>query len=476
MDYISKCDPSLLEPIAPPKTEIIRINSDSQLFLDDYLIASKRMVLRQLNRPSKRPEPVLVSDKPWEGLALVYGNVIEEPDEVRLYYKSGGGLLLARSHDGIHFTKVPVENAVKPGTNIVMQDAFDCQGMYKDPTEPDPNRRYKLLASKGRHPEWMGGLSSAFSPDGIRWTWAKQHVVPHFGDRCSAWYDPLRRKHVAWCRDLRLGGIKENYALGRELDLDGIAYMWGHYVRMICHAESDDFDHWTRPWLAVAPDRHDHPRTQIYGGTAFWYKSMYIGYIEMYYVHHERLDTQLICSRDGKFWERCCERDIFLRNGEHDAFDSYWTVPTFNPPVQRDGRLLIHYNGRPDPHSFTPVKPGCAAAFGLAELREDGFVSLDASGAEGRVETKALRPPAGARQIDVNAYPFHAGRQYDPMRITVEILTESGELLSAWTIQPSNDNRQIWYTILPDHALSETLRLRFRLRNARLYSFRFPAT
>ena len=128
----------------------------------------------------------------------------------------------------------------------------------------------------------------------------------------------------------------------------------------------------------------------ILRGLAFWYRSLFLACIEIFHVHLQRLDTQLAVSRDGHEWSRLCEREVFTANGEHGEFDAYWIVPTFNPPILEDQKLLIRFNGRDMSHSVPGLKhipPGMYGAFGLSTLREDGFVGLDATGHTGMLET-----------------------------------------------------------------------------------------
>jgi hypothetical protein len=436
----------------------IEIGFDSQLFADDHLVSFKAAVHRRLNRPLKSREPFLVADREWEGGSILYSCVVEDGDEYRLYYKakrwaepevepySNTPICLARSTDAIGFHKDPFGGAAVPNTNIVINDVIDDFTVHLD--DGDPQRRYKLLSSRWN---WREGLTPAWSADGIQWTWGRDHAVRHFGDRCSYWYDPIRKVHIAWSRNQPL-----------------------YRGRIIVHAESDDFESWSDPRIAIMPDRLDHPEVQIYGGYGFWYRSIYFAYLEIYHVEHQRLNTELACSRDGLTWHRLCEHDVFLPNGDHGDFDAYWVVPTFNPPILRDGRLLIHYGGRPDPHrtaGFQHVPPGMGGALALSELREDGFVSLDATGVEAVVETRPLNLPERPRFLDVNICPFNTRPGYDPMDAVVEVFHGSGYCLSAHRIHGDPD--RVWYRIPLDPVHPDRVRLRFRLRNARLYSFRF---
>ncbi len=479
VDPVVKLDAALLArnqtPDAQKTKPPVTIDHESQLFADDHLIAHKASVFRRLNRPHKQRDVLLRADRAWEGNACVYGCVVTEDEGFRLYYKGstqhalpssefvkqfGYGkypVCLAHSKDAIDFVKRKEPYAAVAGTNIIIDDMIDDFTILKDHAEADPQRRYKMLCSRGN---WWAGLTPATSADGLRWTWGQENEVTYLGDRMSYWYDPVQCKHVAWSRCYPL--------------VDS---------RVVVHKETADFANWnhprdSHPRVVLQMDRFDHAQTQFYGAYPFWYRSMYFCYLEVYYIHLQRLDTQLCCSRDGRSWTRLCDREVFLPNGEHGEFDGYWIVPTFNAPILRDGRLLIHYNGRAEPHAqpgFEAIKPGFSGAFALATLREDGFVSLDSVGTEGVVQTHPLALPPQRDVLSINACPFDARPQCAPMKLSVEILDESGEVLCAYGIRPTADPTQVWTRIAIDRALPDVVHLRFRMHNARLYSFRFEA-
>ena len=465
-------------PAAP-----LAITHASQLFVDDHLIAARHTAHRRLNRPRKAGAPIVVADRPWESTGVLYGTVLEQGGEYWLYYKGrywtlganalndadyrrqhGYGkypICLARGHTPLAFHKEPPPGAAVPGTNIIIDDNVDCFGVLRDDAATDPAQRFKLIGCFG--PGWSEGLTTGTSPDGVRWTLGPRHQLTFLGDRCAYWYDPNRRVHVAWSRNWHL-----------------------FPSRVVVHKETADFARWddpraAEPRLVMQPDRLDHPTTQFYGAYAFWYQSVYLAYLEVYYIAQQRLDTQLCCSRDGINWQRLCDHDCFIPCGEHGEFDAYWTVPTFNPPIPHDGELIIHYNGRPDPHrdtTFSHLPPGMGGAFGLTRLREDGFVSLDATGTEGVVETKALQLPAARAAVEVNVCPFNMRPGFDPMGVTVEVLDGAGAtVLAAWALRaPADGPPPVWYRAPLAAPLPDVVRLRFRLRNARLYSFRIAAS
>ena len=93
-------------------------NPDLHLFVDDEELEKIENLQRVLNRPKKRPEPVLVAGKPWEGeRAQAWGSVIVEPDGLlRMWYFAfnserrpneldRGGYAYAESRNGLLWDK-----------------------------------------------------------------------------------------------------------------------------------------------------------------------------------------------------------------------------------------------------------------------------------------------------------------------------------------------------------------------------------
>src|SRR5215208_4099932 len=81
----------------------IVIDSRRQLFLDDYLIASMTRVKRTVEQAQKfAGNPVLWPTQLWEPpMATLYGSVIRDGAEFKMWYKSGMGVGFAQSEDGI---------------------------------------------------------------------------------------------------------------------------------------------------------------------------------------------------------------------------------------------------------------------------------------------------------------------------------------------------------------------------------------
>jgi hypothetical protein len=238
---------------------------------------------------------------------------------------------------------------------------------------------------------------------------------------------------------------------------------------------SDDFSTWSEPQWALVPDDKDPADTHFYSQVAFMYEGMRIGYFTVFSKETELIDTRLCYSRDGKQWHQYRERIPFLPTGHDEAsFDSGMLLAGGSGLIERDGKIWIYYSGYNTDHEGKLRSKGPAAGhIGLAHLRQDGFVSADAGPQGGSILTKplvcsgpALRINALANEgqiraelLDINGKPI-AGRDLAASQ------SYSGDALDA-RLRWKGDNNQ-GYVGMP-------VRIRFDLKNAKLYSFRFAA-
>ena len=387
-----------------------------QLFLDDYIIARADNLARTLNQPTKHPDnPVLRGEHPWEALRVqVYGTALYDPGErlFKIWYLSiprpadqtvtingqtrpGHATLLAyaTSNDGLHWDKPGlglVDFEASTANNLLMPEGYNIEGasILYEPRDPDPSRRYKAWYwDHGRGPlvlhegvliygeDERTGMYVAFSPDGIHWTpYEGNPVIKAYSDtgQCVLW-DPGLQRYVAYGR------------LG--------------FGRRVARTESPDFIHWSEPQLVLEPDEQD-AGCQFYGIAVDLYQGLYIGLLWIMSPEVNRLstlDVQLVSSRDGIHWNRVCDREVFLPNGPAGSFDAA-DIRTACRSVFLDDRILIYYAGASGRHGS-----GSHMEIGLATLRLDGWVSLDADARGGRLLTKTLRCRGGCLYLNTDA-------------------------------------------------------------------------
>lgn len=193
------------------------------------------------------------------------------------------------------------------------------------------------------------------------------------------------------------------------------------------------------------------------------------------------MDVQLAASRDGITWRRIGGHRPLIPRGSRGDFDAGMVGPN-NGLVERDGRIWLYYNGWTGEHRETKAyrrandpgllemgRLGCGT--GLAWLRQDGFISVDAGEDEGSLTTKTER--LGGMRLFVNA------RTADPSgMLMVEVLpgerSASDTVLARGAFRGDSVDAEVGGDDLPRLPSGE-YRLRFRLRSGSLYSYRLAA-
>ncbi|MCH7686486.1 MAG: hypothetical protein IH899_07370, partial [Planctomycetes bacterium] len=377
------------------------------------------------------------------------------------------------SPDGLHWTPTKTRPTMA-GTSAVI-----------DPDDPDPQRRYKGLVSRGRTRE------PVVSPDGLAWKKLDVPPIPS-QDESNLSYDEVTRTFIATLKHR------------------------GPYGRTVWLSTSKNFENWTKPELIFHPDArdqelakdviarrisnpslqkmfHNDPKVynvQIYNMGVFRYEGLYIGLPAMFHStgnvpNYPNTDgfhiIQLTCSRDLRNWTRLGDRAAFIGPSPvgGGAFDLTQILPPSRPVVRGD-ELLFYYTGLKYRGTFNYVgkypngkmvpKTGLDPAMGaicLAVLRRDGFVSLDAQEKPGYVLTSAFTRPAG--RLYVNADVKQGGR------LQIELLNKDDQVLAKSKPLEGNQLRgRVEWPALADEALvGKTVRLKFTLTKGSLYSYWF---
>jgi len=211
----------------------------------------------------------------------------------------------------------------------------------------------------------------------------------------------------------------------------------------------------------------------VYNNTAFRYEGLYLGWLQIYYHHQDpylsRLELELIYSRDGREWHRMPGRETVLPVGPDGSWDRANQSAANGRPIRVRDRLYMYYGGRTYYHS--PYKGGdVTCSIGLATLRVDGFVSLDASPMGGTLTTKPL-------VLDGSRLFVNCESEWGHLR--VEVLDEQGQPTDGFGRDDCDDITAdgvrlpvSWRGKADLEALGGRMaQLRFHLHNARLYSF-----
>ena len=450
--------------------ELRSLRAGTELFVDDVGIARRENLRRTVHAAVKPAAPVIEPDRPWEGgRVYIYGTTHydESTRELKMWYGSSrGGMLYATSRDGLRWNKPEMGMFEVDGqkTNIVLTGSAGASVLV-DETEPDPSRRYKALVAEHVR---SGGFRGFHSPDGLHWTgYSPERVLTTGSEMGTVIRDPATGKYFAYVRPYRT----KLYPTRPE------------DKRLGAVATSDDFVHWSALRVVLTPDAVDdawvsrpEQRTEFYAMNGFAYGRSYLGIVPLLRVIRiiEKpgkeqspvdgpMEGQLIVSRDGLAWNRMAERNPVIPSGRE--FDqSVMNVAT--APILMGDEVWHYYTGINTTHGG-PLPPKRIAVC-LAKWRLDGFVSLDARETEGLLETTLIADRRGRLEVNVNA----AGG-----RLVVEVLDGAGNVLPGFSaaecvVTTADSVRQAvrWakHSELPRGG---AYALRFRLKNAELYSY-----
>ena len=472
--------------------EPIDIGSRLELMVDDYLVerTSGSTELR-LHHPVRR-EVVITFDRPWEGNTCGYCTVIQDGDLYRLYYRGSCMKIAegrisythpevtcyAQSRDGVTWTRPDLGIVEYQGSTknniILMSDALgegagsgishNFSPMLDRNPDCRPSERFKALGGSGH------GLLALTSADGTHWSLLSEEPVVTegaFDSQNLAFWDRLRGCYVEYHRGARAG-------------------------RDVMMASSTDFLTWSEPeWLDYTPGR----TTELYTNQIEpYYRAphLYVGFPARYVAGRgwysafnkdistlsgsrrcgtDYTDTGFICSRDGRTFKVWPE--AFVRPGPSPQLWMYGVGYSAWGMVETPSNVP----GGPCEISFYISDAGGWTGPGNSlcryTLRLDGFASATAPLSGGELITKPIVFAGDALRI--NFETSVAGS------MQIEIQDVQGEPVPGFALAecPVLFGNSTDYTVewknkakLSDLA-GIPVRLRFVLKDADLYAFRF---
>ena len=279
----------------------------------------------------------------------------------------------------------------------------------------------------------------------------------------------------------------------------------GRNRRRVFLMESADFQHWTRPRLVLAPDPDiDNLDTSFYGMSLYRIGAQWLGFVGVFNMVSNTMHVELTHSRDGRTWRRVWPGRPWLEPGPPGAWDQFMVNVSSPPVAGDDGELRVYYGGSRNHHDWWFAGPpeqyaGSTAwdhlpevndmqhvgyALGLARMRRDGFVSLDAGRErEGLIVTEPLVAAGDRLRINARCRPggYLRVEVTDAQDRPLPGVTEAdcdvftGDALAhtvTWGGSPAVPHADGG---IPDPRRPGVpyRRLRFSLRNAELYSFQF---
>ncbi len=476
----------------------IRIGSRRELFVDAHLIGQLRNARLVLHHPVPQ-EVVLEHTEPWEGTGSGYHSVFFDGQKYRMYYKAWhldprpGKLHVPRSpvccyaesRDGIHWIKPRLNLHRFQGStnnNIVLVPG-KLEGVYIDPghiavfldTRPGvpPEERFKAVVLTQR-PRGLAVLKSA---DGIHWRLLTPEPVlvgqGAFDSQNLAFWDPVAGKYRAYWRI---------FSQGR---------------RAIRTAVSEDLIHWEQ---IRNLQYHNSPREHLYTNQVQpYYRAphLLIGFPTRYVERPwsaamealpEPEKRRVRASSVQRYGTALTEALLMVsRDGVHFY---RWNEAFLRPGPERPGTW--HYGhqyiawGMLETPSRLPGAPkeislfsterywhGPGTALRRYTIRVDGFVSVQAPLAGGELITKPLIFQGD--ELHLNFSTSAAGS------IRVEIQDLQGHPLPGFKLHECYElfgdtlDRVVRWRGGSSVALlaDKPVRLRFVLKDADLFSFRF---
>jgi hypothetical protein len=457
--------PSIVDAQSDPSDSThATIGRRKQLFVDDFIIAEASGVTRELGRVTKANDGKPIFTDGW-----FYGTVLHDGGRFKLWYRKPGsnGFGYAESKDGLAFEK----KAELKGINFAGDFTLAVE---IDPSAKDPKHRYKAGYDA---PGMAAGI--AHSADGIAWT-------PYHGGKPVTHRAADSYNQVLWdpiARTYRLFTRTDFGTAGGATEVRGTRSMTN--PDLIAHPAKWKL---VREWKFDKEGKDETKRRQIYATTCWIYEGVYFALLSVYEhpgdvsegkttdtkKRHERdvMNFYIATSRDGDSWDLrwVYAGQPMVPRGPDGAFDQDLILPASTIVTHAD-RHWLYYAGANERHGTEEVRFNRAHAIGLATLRLDGFVSLAAGMKPGTIVTKPFKLDGDKLLVNVGA---GAGE------VSVEVLDQAGKPIAGYTATEAVPGKGIdelrWRPRWKEHGdlarlKNQDIRLKFILRNARLFAF-----
>ena len=495
-----------------------------QTFIDNVVIESVQDVTRRWHTPERKSDaPVIRRDKPWEHVTyFTYSNyaVLWDPqdDLFRCWYEDlevpaerdrvdhYARQCYAESDDGIHWRKPELDVLAIDGrkTNVVLGGPefgeVHSASYVIDPFPARPDLRFRTIFSH----MWDDGqkghnrIECAHSPDGIHWTLYDELPRvgisgPRLNDVSVLLYDPDAREFVQntrhwlqWAGAINLRNPHNQSFLGPYEPLHHLRYN----QRRVFQTRSHDFIHWGElvP-VATTDDAEDNLDESYYGMCQFKLGGLYLATVGVFRAVDNEMDVQLLTSRDGIRWTNTNKRQPLLAPRGEGHWDAHM-VSLVSPPVEVGDELYFFHGGTSSHHDWwlygrdiADQLPDCDRlenveyGLGVATLRKDGYAGLYANPyREGAVITRPLISLGTKLVINARCAPGGS--------IRVEIADRKDDVIAPCTKEACDPftgddtaHTVTWkgnaLTPVPEDARVCWRKIRFFLRDAELFSFRF---
>ena len=491
--------------------ELVPVGLEKQLLVDDYVIAEKHNITRELGKPRKMGvvmKPSVPTDfhptkqfpdgfpETWHH-DLGYRTTVlwnEKHQKYQMLYRASGENLTgyAESRDGIHWTKPFISDDGK--SNLISYRGKTRGTFYEasfmiDPTVPWGHpEKYKAAYNPGNTM-----CAIAYSADGIHWKGYNEgeSVTGRAADTHNQiLWDPIGCRYLLLTRtDLGSeGGKTEDRA-----------------TRIMAHEKGNDLISYPRAWKTLAIVTVDDPQGkktqagvtvhQMEAMTVWVYENVYFGLMHVLKAgeimgvgsdgkgedldaRHETdvIDFYIGASRDAVNFDMSWiyARKPLIERGDVGSFDKDMLSAT-SEILTRGDEHWIYYQGEDSQHHGARSASSKGGMIGLATLPLDRFISQQAQDKLGTITTKPFKLEGDTLQVNVDA---EGGKFY------VEVLDADGKPIPGFTVRQakvfsgidelrlepqSNSNKDL------SSLKGRTIRLKFYLYNAKLYAFQIKS-
>jgi hypothetical protein len=456
--------------------EVIDLGTRRELFVDHFLVEKLAGAQLRLHEPH-RDGIALKFDKPWEGGFSAYFTVIKDGALYRLYYrglpvatKDGSPEALvcyAESKDGVAWTKPDLALFEIAGTrqnNVVLTNApftHNFSPFLDERPDAPAAEKYKALGGT-----YATGLHAFKSADGIHWSALQSGAVftnGLFDSQNVAFWSAAEQQYVCYFRAMKKTG--------------------GESFRWISRTTSKDFVHWDGP---VMMEMGDTPPEHFYtSGTHPYYRAPHISIAlaKRFFPNKAALppaqakqlvshpgyrvassDSIFMTTRGGHHYERTF-LEAFIRPGpDPEDWIARDNTPALGAVPANDREMFIYRLS----HYAQP-----SAHLARYTLRADGFISVNAPYAGGELLTRPFK--FSGSKLEINFVTSAAGG------LRIEIQDEEDKPIPGYTLAENPEiigdeiGRVISWSGGTDvsQLAGKTIRLRFVMRDADLYSLRF---
>jgi hypothetical protein len=490
--------------------DLVPIGLQKQLLVDDYVIAKKFNITRELGQPIKQgvvmgpsiptdfdPVKQFPDGLPKSGGSYEFGRRLsvvwnEKRQLFQMLCRASAENLTAyaESIDGIKWIKPIISEDGK--SNLITYRGKNRGTFYEasfmiDPTVPWGHpEKYKAAYNPGNTQ-----CAIAYSKDGIHWKGYNngESVTGRAADTYNQiLWDPLAKRYMLLTRtDLGAeGGFEESRS-----------------TRIMVHKKGNDLMTYPTAWKTLANINVDDPEEKItkagvperqMESMCIWvYENIYFGLMHVLTAGEltgfegrreitdpdKRPETDVIdyyigTSRNGKDFDKTWlyARKPFINRGPDGSFDKAMLQPS-SEIITRNDEHLIYYTGQYNQHHTPENVKKESGKIGLAKLPLDRFICHKAGEKVGTITTRPFVLKGDRLEVNVDASAgWFQIELLDSAGIGIE--GYSGNAAKRYERTDELRLEPVWES---ENNLSQfkgkTIKLRFTMQNTRLYAFGF---